>query len=277
MTLLKAVAKIPLDALAFFLKHSPAALYYLVNEPLRENIKATNELAFAYQHIENAIEIVKNSKNGQNTDGTSRSNREGGVILDVGGGTATTASLFSKAFPKHKLYIFEPIPTNFKEIEQSKYRTEKWQLVNKAVGSKIGETEMHIANRITASSLLDLNPEKVEGLYADVLREKSTLSIQITTIEHEIPKNVPVDILKMDVQGYEMEVLKGCGAVLNNIKLIVLEINNHDGFKEAPTYFEIDEFMRNNNFELYDLLPNYREAGKLLDWDAIYVNKTLKA
>jgi FkbM family methyltransferase len=268
MTLLKAVAKIPLDALAFFLKHSPAALYYLVNEPLRENFKATSELAFAYQHIENAIEIVKNIKKGKNTEG---------VILDVGGGTATTACLFSKAFQKHKLYIFEPIPSNFKEIEQSKYRTEKWHLVNKAVGSKIGETEMHIANRITASSLLDLNPEKVDGLYADVLTQKETLSIKVTTIEHEIPKNVPVDILKMDVQGYEMEVLKGCGGVLKNIKLIVLEINNHDGFKNAPTYFEIDEFMRDNNFELYDLLPNYREAGKLMDWDAIYVNKTMNA
>jgi FkbM family methyltransferase len=269
MTLLKAVAKIPLDVLAFFLKQSPSALYYLVNEPLRENFKATSELAFAYQHIENAIEIVKHSKNNPNT--------EGGIILDVGGGTATTASLFSKAFPKHKLYIFEPIPTNFNEIEQSKNRTEKWQLINKAVGSKVGETEMHIASRITASSLLDLNPEKVDGLYADALTEKTTLPIKITTIEHEIPHNAPVDILKMDVQGYEMEVLKGCGTVLKNIKLIVLEINNHDGFKNAPTYFEIDEFMRENNFELNDLLPNYREAGKLMDWDAIYVNKNLKA
>jgi hypothetical protein len=58
-------------------------------------------------------------------------------------------------------------------------------------------------------------------------------------------------------------------------KVIVLEINNHQGFKDAPTYFEIDNFLRAQNFQLYDILPNYRQNGKLLDWDSIYVNSKM--
>ena len=79
----------------------------------------------------------------------------------------------------------------------------------------------------------------------------------------------------MDVQGFELEVLKGATKTLKNTKVIVLEINNHDGYKGSPTYFEIDDFLRNKNFELYDLLASNRVKNKLQDWDAIYVNKNL--
>ena len=40
-----------------------------------------------------------------------------------------------------------------------------------------------------------------------------------------------VDVLKMDVQGFELEVLKGATNILPKIKVIVFEINNHQGFK----------------------------------------------
>jgi FkbM family methyltransferase len=252
MGLLKTVAKIPLDMLAFFLKKSRASLYYLVNEPLRADIQHISERAFAYQHIENAIAIAKNTE---------------GVILDVGGGTATTATIFSKHFPTKKIYVFEPIKTNFQEIERQKQAN--WILVNKAVGSQVGTTQINIANRITASSLLEMN-ENTEG-YGDILTLKDKETIKVTTLDTEIPANISVSILKMDVQGFEMEVLKGATETLKRTHVIVLEINNHDGYKGAPTYFDIDDFLRQKGFQLYDLLPNVRINHKLQDWDAIYV------
>ena len=97
----------------------------------------------------------------------------------------------------------------------------------------------------------------------------------MTTLDNEIPKGTPVLLLKMDVQGFELEVLKGATETLKHTLLVVLEINNHTGYKGAPTYFEIDDFFRNKGFELYDLLPNIRINNKLQDWDAIYVNKNL--
>jgi FkbM family methyltransferase len=252
MGLLKTVAKIPLDILAFCLKRSEASLYYLVNEPLRADIQKVSERAFAYQHIENAIKIAQNTE---------------GVILDVGGGTATTATLFSANFPTKKVYVFEPIKANFQEIVKQKQAN--WILVNKAVGSQVGTTQINIANRITASSLLEMNAH-TEG-YGDILTLKDKETIEVTTLDTEIPSNLPISILKMDVQGFELEVLKGATETLKRTHVIVLEINNHDGYKGAPTYFEIDDFLRQKGFQLYDLLPNVRINNKLQDWDAIYV------
>ena len=253
-----------LDIAAWFLKLSRHNIYYLVDKPLRTEIQEVSQSVFAYQHIENAIWLAKNRFL---TEGVA-------LIADVGGGTATTASLFSKHFPNQDIYVFEPIKTNFQEIQKAAARTNRWQLVNKAVGSQVGTTEINISERITASSLLEMD-SNIGGVYGDLLKTQRKETIEITTLDATLPSNKPVDILKMDVQGFEMEVLKGAEKTLLRTKIIVLEINNHDGYRGGPTYFEIDAYLRQRNFQLFDLLPNLRENGKLLDWDAIYVNSTL--
>lgn len=256
---MKFIAKILLDFLSFFLKKSDDAVYYLVKHSLKNEIKKANITAFAHDHIENAIEIAKNSKNTE------------GVILDVGGGIASTAVIFDNSFPKNKIYIFEPLKMNFQEI--AKQKKANWILVNKAVGSEITSTYINVSNYLTASSLLEMNSENES--YKEQLHSIGKQLIDVTTLDAEIPENTPVLILKMDVQGFELEVLKGASETLKNTKVIVLEINNHDGYKGSPTYFEIDDFLRNKNFELYDLLASNRVQNKLQDWDAIYVNKNL--
>ncbi len=252
-----------LNLIAWFLKLSRHNIYYLVDKPLRTEIQEVSQSVFAYQHIENAIWLAQN-----------RFDTEGGVIADVGGGTATTATLFSKHLPNQDIYIFEPIKTSFQEIEKATARTNRWQLINKAVGSQIGTTEINISERITASSLLEMDAN-IGGVYGDMLKTQRKETIEITTLDATLPTNKAVDILKMDVQGFEMEVIKGAENTLLRTKIIVLEINNHDGYRGGPTYFEIDAYLRLRNFQLFDLLPNLRDEGKLLDWDAIYVNSTL--
>lgn len=250
---------------ASLLKLSKHNIYYLVDKPLRTEIQEASQLVFAYQHIENSIWLIQNRFPLEIGDS---------MIIDVGGGTATTASIFSKHLPFHDIFIFEPIKSNFVEIEKAHTRTERWHLFNVAIGSQIGSTIINIAERITASSILEM-VENNDGYYGEILKKQRQETIELTTLDIVLPKNKPIDILKMDVQGFEMEVLKGSNETLKRTKVIVLEVNNHNGFKGAPTYFEIDNFMRQHDFELFDLLPNYRESGKLLDWDAIYVNKFL--
>ena len=94
-----------LDVVAWFLKLSRHNIYYLVSHPLRSEIQEIIPFVFAHDHIDRACYLAKKY-------GTT----EGHIILDVGGGQATTAVLFSKAFPKHDIYIFEPIQSNFQEM-----------------------------------------------------------------------------------------------------------------------------------------------------------------
>ena len=96
---------------------------------------------------------------------------------------------------------------------------------------------------------------------ADVSQEL-TGCIQIKRLESILrEKSIPrIDLLCMDVQGYELNVLKGCGEMLKNVQYIIMEepkeIINTDYLPEgvcskyihAPSHTEIKEFMTANNF-----------------------------
>jgi FkbM family methyltransferase len=262
LKIFKPIFKLVLDFIAWVLRQSKDGIYYLIKGPLRKEVQEASLTAFAYQHIDNACTISKQF--GANADG---------IVLDVGGGTATTAVIFQSYFPQSSIYIFEPLKNNFATISEASKGHSNWNLVNKAVGAEIGTTTINVANRVTASSLLELNPE-TESHYADMLTLKGKETIQITTLDTEIPHDKTINVLKIDVQGFELEVLKGGSETLYRTKVIVLEVNNHTGYKGAPSYFEIDSFIRDKGFELYDILPSARVKNKLQDWDAIYVNKT---
>ena len=81
--------------------------------------------------------------------------------------------------------------------------------------------------------------------------------------------------MKIDVQGYEIEVLLGASDHLQNVDLIVVEVSNHDGYESAPKYYEVDRVIRENGFVISDLFPNSKEKNQLLEWDIIYINKRL--
>lgn len=252
-----------LNIVAWFLKLSRHNIYYLVSGPLRNEIQEVSFYVFAYQHIDSAISLAQ-----------SLTRVKGNTILDVGGGQATTAEIFDKAYPNHQIFIFEPIKSNAQIIAKTASQHPNWHLITKAAGSQIGTSHINIAQRVTASSLLELDTNNLgEGSYKDVLAFKNVEEISLTTLDSEISSEAIIEVLKMDVQGYELEVLKGASSTLARTKVIVFEVNNHQGFKNAPTYFDIDSFLRLHNFVLYDMYPNHRENGKLMDWDSIYVNQ----
>lgn len=261
---MKAIAQFVLNIIAGLLKISRHSVYYLVSGPLKAEVEEVRARIYYFEHIERAIALSKKCKKTDND-----------IVLDIGGGNSSTAKIFSQHLPNLPIYIFEPIKSSFAIIEASKDRTAHWIPINKAAGSTIGQTEINIANRITASSILTLNDQNPDG-YQDVLGFKRKEIIEITTVDHEVDNDSTVAVLKMDVQGYELEVLKGAEITLPRTKIVVLEVNNYQGFINAPTYFELDQYLREHGFELYDMYPAHRENGKLLDWDAIYLNKNFK-
>ncbi len=82
-----------------------------------------------------------------------------------------------------------------------------------------------------------------------------------------------VDILKIDVQGYELEVLKGAQDVLSSVNAVVLELSLIAVNKGAPIFHEMIEFMSERGFVLYDILEFHRRPldGALWQIDCLFV------
>lgn len=81
--------------------------------------------------------------------------------------------------------------------------------------------------------------------------------------------------LKIDVQGFELEVLKGATAILSKVKVVQLEMSFVPMYKNGPLFGEILSFLDMIGFELYTIIPEFRNeiSGRLLQADGIFVRK----
>ena len=83
-------------------------------------------------------------------------------------------------------------------------------------------------------------------------------------------------MLKIDVQGSEMDVLKSGINNLAKFKLVQIELSLQPLYENQILYKEIINFMNDNNFDIWSIYPGYkkRSIGQLYQFDAIFYNQT---
>ena len=171
----------------------------------------------------------------------------GGIIFDVGAYLGLTAQVFARA--GGKVYAFEAKPENAEIIRRVlKLRSMSNVLVHQAaVSDFIGTSDFHILEGRGHSSLGKVNTSK--HLY--------TMKVPTITLDYFTEQNkiASIDFLKIDVEDFELEVLRGAAGLLSSkrIKMILFEANTpvlaSIGRDLAPIY----ELMRSHSYVITDL------------------------
>lgn len=253
------------DVFAFFVKRSKDLQWYLFTKALKKETDnfIENEYFRAFEHINKTIILGKELLPKINNP----------MIVDVGGLIGKTAVMYSESFPNLEVFLYEPIQQNFNEIQKNTATYKNIKAFKKALGNSIGKSKINVAGRVSSSSLLELNSSTSPEIFSGYMEKKSTEEIEINTLDAEIPKDKNILILKLDVQGFELEVLKGGMLTLNRTACIVLETGTHNAYVGSPQYHDIDEFLRHHDFVIYDILPSTKNKGQLVEWDSIYIHK----
>ena len=240
-----------------FIKNNPE----IFKQQLYQYPSAINN---GYRHIERVIDLANYFKlNSKST------------IIDIGAAEGVISQMFSEAFPLATIYAFEPINITFNTLKKNTAANKKIIAINKAIGNSIEERTIHVAERITSSSIFEIQKNIKNSYFASNLNHKQDENIRIVMLDDEIADIPEINIIKIDVQGFELEALKGARLTLQKTNIVLLEMQNHELYNRAPKYYELDEYLRKNNFELFDMIPSIRQDEMLYEWDGIYVNKKL--
>ena len=82
-------------------------------------------------------------------------------------------------------------------------------------------------------------------------------------------------LLKLDVQGYELEVLRGAVKTLSEAEVVIIECSLIQYNEGAPLFAEVVSFMGERGFVVYDFCGQMRRAndGALFQMDVIFVRE----
>jgi len=144
---------------------------------------------------------------------------EPATVIDVGANKGQFSSFARVRWPHARIIAFEPLPG-----PAARYRKvlgDRAKLFGCALGAEDGRSDMHIASRDDSSSLLALGDEQKSLFHMD---QVATLSVEVRRLDRVLAGMVdPPALLKIDVQGFEFEVLSGLGDLASAVEWIYVE------------------------------------------------------
>lgn len=204
--------------------------------------------------------------------------RHNPVLIDVGAAFGGVALYFSELYDDLKIYCVEANPQMLPRIEATLDGRKNIVIKNLALGSSTGESYLHVTANQLSSSLNELNKDQISRLndaHQSWLEEVEQVKVKVSTLDQEFANVPEVLLLKLDTQGTELEILKGGLELLKRTKFVLTEMNNHQLYRDACQYYEVDEFLRSRFFRLVDLTVSYHTDEEVQEYDALYENTEL--
>lgn len=177
------------------------------------------------------------------------------VFLDVGANVGATARRFIQEFPRARVFAFEPVPDVFESLCAGVADLPGVTPIPSAVGSTNGQTTLRVMQDRLFSSVLPPS-ERGRDYFGEQMREMGVVQVPLVTLDAWAASQgiSYVDAIKIDVQGYELEVLRGAAGLLEQGVLAVnCEAQLVPEYRGAATFTDIDLFLRERGFQLHQV------------------------
>jgi len=173
---------------------------------------------------------------------------------------------FYKNIGVNKIYFFEPRQEAMAElIENCKKYKNDIDITVFPFGLGSIKEEKTIFNGGQSSSFMA--PKLHLEVHPQIYFNKGKI-LSVRRGDVILPDDLHIDMLNIDVQGYELEVLKGLGSLLNNTKLVYTEINTDELYEGCPTIDYIDAYLYSFKFKRVEAIVTGAKWG-----DAIYIKQ----
>lgn len=165
-------------------------------------------------------------------------------IIHIGGNHGEEVSEYISSGIQD-IVIFEPLEESFNIMENNlKHLNANIIAHQVALGSENKTAKMYVSSNFCSSSIL--KPKKHVTQYTNItFKEGDDVEVRVLDDYNYTDYN----FINMDVQGYELEVLKGSKKTLEHIDYVYCEVNRDELYENNAYIEEIDQFLSQYNFE----------------------------
>ena len=191
-------------------------------------------------------------------------------VLDVGANGGQFGQMLRAAGLRGRIVSFEPLRKPFEVLSRAAAPDLMWEVHRLALGDAPGRRVMNVSTNTTSSSFLDIERAHTDALAA--ARFVASEEVDVARLD-EVAESLRLagqTLLKLDVQGYHLAVLRGAAGMLDAVTAIQCECLDSSSLRGwAPVLLDVLAELRESGFELTELEPGFYDprTGRILQFD----------
>lgn len=197
------------------------------------------------------------------------------LILDIGANAGQFAEELVDFGYAGRIISFEPLSAAHAQLRAKAKSYPKWTIAERtAIGAENGSLEIHVSDNSVSSSILDMLPSHLRS--APESAYVSTETVPIHRLDDLIvPAQQDNILLKIDVQGYERQVLEGAPNLISQTRAIVTEMSLLPLYESQLLAPELWGLLVEKGFEPWSLEPGFRDpsTGRMLQFDGFFFRR----
>jgi FkbM family methyltransferase len=201
-------------------------------------------------------------------------------VLDVGANAGQYRDfLRDKVLYDGPIVSFEPVSRHVEVLRKRSRGDRNWHIEGYALGSSDGQMPINVMVSDQFSSFLEPDHARVKD-YAKLNVACHTEAVTVRTLDVVLPvlqERIGFDrpYLKIDTQGFDIEVLRGALNSLPIVKALQTEASVISIYKGMPQYMDTIRYLDELGFDITGLYPVSRDSAlRLVEFDCVMINRS---
>jgi len=187
------------------------------------------------------------------------------IILEAGAHMGFDTIEFAKLWKEGRVLAFEPVPDLYKTLEKNTTGFKNISTFPFALGKENEKSRIYISSGASNASSSLLTPKEHRNTHPEIIFENS-IEVEVVKLDDWVIKNniERIDFMWLDMQGYELNMLRSATNILKTTLLIETEVNLIENYEGAPLYSELKTFLESQNFEVFEEKLFWKDSGNVL-------------
>lgn len=197
------------------------------------------------------------------------------TVVDIGANRGQFALAARQWAPKARVISFEPLPHAADIFKKVFADDPDVKLHEAAIGNCPGKKLIHLSARDDSSSLLEIG--EAQSSHFPGTHEVGTLEVDVGPLDQFVSKEdiVRPALLKLDVQGFEMQALAGCKSLIGDFDYVYCECSFVELYKGQKLAGEVVIYLGTLGFSLSGIYnPSYDRDGNCIQADLLFEQTT---
>ena len=187
-------------------------------------------------------------------------------IIDCGAHIGADSIELARIFPKGTIYSFEAVPQIYNHLKNNTRKYSNIICYQSALSNENGYAKMHVSSGTSDASSSLLKPTGHLDNHPDVVFESSvetkTVTLDTWAATNGISK---IDFLWLDMQGFELHMLKASTKILPTVTAIYTEVSVKETYENAVQYQDFRKWLEDRGFVVaLELIPAGTDMGNVL-------------